>query len=91
LSTPDLSVEQLDKRFADHVAVDRLSFAVERGSFFSILGPSGCGKTTLLRMIAGFTVPDSGDIRIGGRQHARRWRPTADRSTWCSSTWRCFR
>jgi spermidine/putrescine transport system ATP-binding protein len=66
LSTPDLSVEQLDKRFADHVAVDRLSFAVERGSFFSILGPSGCGKTTLLRMIAGFTVPDRGDIRIGG-------------------------
>jgi len=67
LSTADLSVEQLDKRFADHVAVDRLSFAVERGSFFSILGPSGCGKTTLLRMIAGFTVPDSGDIRIGDR------------------------
>jgi spermidine/putrescine transport system ATP-binding protein len=67
LSTPDLSVEQVDKRFADHVAVDRLSFAVERGSFFSILGPSGCGKTTLLRMIAGFTLPDSGDIRIGGR------------------------
>jgi spermidine/putrescine transport system ATP-binding protein len=67
LSTPDLSVEQVDKRFADHAAVDRLSFAVERGSFFSILGPSGCGKTTLLRMIAGFTLPDSGDIRIGGR------------------------
>jgi spermidine/putrescine transport system ATP-binding protein len=67
LSTPDLSVDAVDKRFADHVAVDRLSFAVERGSFFSILGPSGCGKTTLLRMIAGFTVPDSGDICIGGR------------------------
>jgi spermidine/putrescine transport system ATP-binding protein len=67
LSTPDLSVDAVDKRFADHVAVDRLSFAVERGSFFSILGPSGCGKTTLLRMIAGFTIPDSGDIRIGGR------------------------
>ncbi|MFI4868282.1 MAG: ABC transporter ATP-binding protein [Steroidobacterales bacterium] len=67
MSVPDLSVEDLDKRFADHVAVNHLSFAVERGSFFSILGPSGCGKTTLLRMIAGFTVPDGGDIRIGGR------------------------
>ncbi len=55
------------KRFADHVAVDSLSFAVERGSFFSILGPSGCGKTTLLRMIAGFIAPDSGDIAIGGK------------------------
>ncbi len=72
MSIPDLSVEDLDKRFADHVAVDQLSFAVERGSFFSILGPSGCGKTTLLRMIAGFIVPDGGDIRIGGTQHARR-------------------
>ncbi|HWW21066.1 MAG TPA: ABC transporter ATP-binding protein, partial [Steroidobacteraceae bacterium] len=40
---------------------------VARGSFFSILGPSGCGKTTLLRMIAGFTPPDSGTIHIGGR------------------------
>jgi spermidine/putrescine transport system ATP-binding protein len=40
---------------------------VARGSFFSILGPSGCGKTTLLRMIAGFQEPDSGDILIGGK------------------------
>ncbi len=55
------------KRFADHVAVDSLSFSVARGSFFSILGPSGCGKTTLLRMIAGFIAPDSGDIAIGGK------------------------
>ena len=44
-----------------------MSFEVARGSFFSILGPSGCGKTTLLRMIAGFTEPDAGDIVIGGR------------------------
>ena len=48
-------------------AVDDLSLEVERGSFFSILGPSGCGKTTLLRMIAGFQLPDSGEIRIGGQ------------------------
>ncbi|MFI4895416.1 MAG: ABC transporter ATP-binding protein [Steroidobacterales bacterium] len=67
MSTPDLAVERLVKQFADHRAVDELSFAVERGSFFSILGPSGCGKTTLLRMIAGFIVPDGGAIQIGGR------------------------
>jgi len=66
LSTPDLEADALSKRFADHVAVDSLSFKVERGSFFSILGPSGCGKTTLLRMIAGFIAPDGGDIAIGG-------------------------
>jgi spermidine/putrescine transport system ATP-binding protein len=64
---PDLRADAVAKRFASHAAVDSLSFAVERGSFFSILGPSGCGKTTLLRMIAGFIAPDSGDIQIGGR------------------------
>jgi spermidine/putrescine transport system ATP-binding protein len=71
LSTPDLAVEGLSKHFADHRAVEELSFSVERGSFFSILGPSGCGKTTLLRMIAGFTLPDAGDILIGGRSMQR--------------------
>jgi spermidine/putrescine transport system ATP-binding protein len=64
--TSDLVAESVSKRFAEHVAVDALSFSVERGSFFSILGPSGCGKTTLLRMIAGFIAPDSGNIAIGG-------------------------
>ena len=67
MSTPDLAADAVVKRFADHTAVDSLSFSVERGSFFSILGPSGCGKTTLLRMIAGFIAPDGGDIAIGGR------------------------
>ena len=63
----DLEAKALLKRFGSHTAVDALSFGVRRGSFFSILGPSGCGKTTLLRMIAGFIEPDSGDIDIGGR------------------------
>jgi spermidine/putrescine transport system ATP-binding protein len=63
----DLEVERLTKRYGAHIAVNELSFAVAHGSFFSILGPSGCGKTTLLRMIAGFVTPDSGDVRIGGR------------------------
>ena len=64
--TADLVADGVVMRFADHVSVDSLSFCVDRGSFFSILGPSGCGKTTLLRMIAGFISPDSGDIFIGG-------------------------
>ena len=67
MNPPDLVADAVVKRFADHVAVDSLSFSVERGSFFSILGPSGCGKTTLLRMIAGFIAPDGGDIAIGGK------------------------
>jgi spermidine/putrescine transport system ATP-binding protein len=71
VATPDLEVRALAKRFGTHLAVDDLSFSVDRGSFFSILGPSGCGKTTLLRMIAGFIQPDRGDVAIGGRNMAR--------------------
>ncbi|MFT6589824.1 MAG: spermidine/putrescine transport system ATP-binding protein [Rhodoferax sp.] len=67
LSQPDLEAVRVSKRYGDFTAVDALSFNVARGSFFSILGPSGCGKTTLLRMIAGFLSPDSGEIRIGGQ------------------------
>ncbi|MDX3974565.1 ABC transporter ATP-binding protein [Shinella sp.] len=63
----DLQCESLSKRFGAHTAVNSVSFNVPRGSFFSILGPSGCGKTTLMRMIAGFEEPTSGDIRIKGK------------------------
>ena len=63
----DLQAGHIGKRYAGQLAVRDLSFTVERGSFFSILGPSGCGKTTLLRMIAGFLAPDTGQIHIGGK------------------------
>ncbi|MEP7100180.1 MAG: ABC transporter ATP-binding protein [Burkholderiales bacterium] len=66
----DLEAVRVAKHYGSHKAVDTLSFAVERGSFFSILGPSGCGKTTLLRLIAGFIAPDAGEIRIGGQPMA---------------------
>jgi spermidine/putrescine transport system ATP-binding protein len=65
--TPDLECRALTKAFTDFVAVRGVDFTVPAGSFFSILGPSGCGKTTLLRMIAGFAEPTSGDILIRGR------------------------
>lgn len=65
--TPDLDCADLVKRFGDTTAVDNVSFSVPPGSFFSILGPSGCGKTTIMRMIAGFLDPTSGDIRIKGK------------------------
>src|SRR5262245_6033727 len=63
----DLECLGITKRFGGFAAVDGVSFSVPRGSFFSILGPSGCGKTTLMRMIAGFEEPTSGDIRLKGR------------------------
>ncbi|KAB0266868.1 ABC transporter ATP-binding protein [Microvirga brassicacearum] len=63
----DLQCENLTKRFGAFTAVDGVSLEIPGGSFFSILGPSGCGKTTLMRMIAGFEDPSSGDIKIKGR------------------------
>src|SRR5215203_523649 len=63
-SSTDLDIVNVTKRFGQHAAVDDVTFSVSPGEFFSILGPSGCGKTTLMRMIAGFEHPTSGDIRI---------------------------
>ncbi len=63
----DLECFEVSKHFGKVRAVDNVSFNIPKGSFFSILGPSGCGKTTLMRMIAGFEDPNSGDIQIKGR------------------------
>jgi spermidine/putrescine transport system ATP-binding protein len=63
----DLECRDVVKTFGQFTAVDRVSFQIPQGSFFSILGPSGCGKTTLLRMVAGFGEPSAGDILIKGR------------------------
>src|SRR6266851_7650275 len=61
-----LEIIAASKRFAATAAVDQVSLSVEEGEFFALLGPSGCGKTTMLRLIAGFETPDSGEIRIAG-------------------------
>ena len=61
-----LEIQGVTRRFGDFTAVDDVSLAVEPGEFFTLLGPSGCGKTTLLRMIAGFDLPDAGRILLSG-------------------------
>jgi spermidine/putrescine transport system ATP-binding protein len=68
-----LELSRVGKRFgADRLAaVDDLTFSLEAGHILALLGPSGCGKTTTLRLIAGFEVPDAGEIAIGGRIVAR--------------------
>ncbi|MBA3238600.1 MAG: ABC transporter ATP-binding protein [Parachlamydiaceae bacterium] len=54
------------KKHGASVALADVSFSIKKGEFFSILGPSGCGKTTLLRLLAGFDHPDSGQIFLDG-------------------------
>ncbi len=61
-----IRIENVTKRFGEHVAVDDISLTIEEGEFFSLLGPSGCGKTTTLRMLAGFEVPSEGRILLEG-------------------------
>ena len=61
-----IRIEDVTKRFGEHVAVDDVSLSIEQGEFFSLLGPSGCGKTTTLRMLAGFEVPTEGRILLEG-------------------------
>jgi ABC-type Fe3+/spermidine/putrescine transport system ATPase subunit len=64
-----ITAKNLVKAFGtDARVVDDVSFTIEPGEMFFLLGPSGCGKTTVLRMLAGFLQPDSGDILFDQRR-----------------------
>ena len=63
----EIRLVDLEKRFREVIAVDRINLRIEAGEFFSLLGPSGCGKTTTLRMIGGFEAPTGGSIELRGR------------------------
>jgi len=60
----DITIDSVTKRYGDTTIIDGLSLQVRHGEFFTLLGPSGCGKTTLLRMIAGFIVPEEGRLLL---------------------------
>ena len=62
-----LDVTAVGKAFKGTSVMSGMDFRVGRGELVSLLGPSGCGKTTLLRIIAGLTTADSGEVLLGGR------------------------
>ena len=68
--TSFLDVVNLTKRYGSFVALDDVSVTVGEREFVCLLGPSGCGKTTLLRVIAGLTGFDAGDVRPEARSIA---------------------
>lgn len=61
-----IKVQSVSKHFGDFTAVDNVDLEIYKGELFALLGGSGCGKTTLLRMLAGFETPSSGNIFIDG-------------------------
>lgn len=66
-STDGLKLEALEKSFGAVQALKGVDLEIRKGEFFTLLGPSGCGKTTLLRIIAGFELPDSGRVLLHGK------------------------
>jgi ABC-2 type transport system ATP-binding protein len=66
-----IQVSELSKRFGKFVAVDRVSFEVQRGEVFGFLGPNGSGKSTTIRMLCGILLPSSGVGRVAGFDVAR--------------------
>jgi spermidine/putrescine transport system ATP-binding protein len=65
-----IELRNVSKSFGDHEALKSIELQVERGKFVTLLGPSGCGKTTLLRLLAGFDLPTSGEVFINGENMA---------------------
>jgi spermidine/putrescine transport system ATP-binding protein len=67
----EVELQEVTHRFGEVVAVERVSLKIDRGEFLTLLGPSGCGKTTLLRIIAGFEIPDEGRVILDGTDVTR--------------------
>ena len=61
-----LSLSTISKQFDGKTVLDSLTLDIFDGEFITLLGPSGCGKTTLLRMMAGFELPDNGTVTLAG-------------------------
>lgn len=62
-----LSLQNVSKRFQDHLAVDNVSLDIPKGQIFGLLGPNGAGKTTIIRMITGIFMQDEGNILLDGK------------------------
>ncbi len=76
---PLIRLEQVEKSFGATRALDRVSFAVQRGEVVGLVGPNGAGKTTALRVLSGFLRPDGGAVWVDGIDAVARRREAATR------------
>jgi len=74
-----IRLDQIEKRFGATRALDRVSFAVERGEVVGLVGPNGAGKTTALRVLSGYLRPDRGAVWVDGIDAVARRREAAAR------------
>lgn len=63
-----IDLKNIDVSYGENKILDNISLYIRDKEFITLLGPSGCGKTTTLRVIAGFTQPDSGDVIFNGKK-----------------------
>src|SRR5690606_21090873 len=61
-----IQVENLTKKYGDHLAVDNISFAVEKGEILGFLGPNGAGKSTVMNIITGYISATDGTVKVDG-------------------------
>ncbi|MFT5298534.1 MAG: ABC-2 type transport system ATP-binding protein, partial [Colwellia sp.] len=63
---PLIEVENLSKSFNEHLALDNVSFSLEKGEPIALVGPNGAGKTTLFSILCGYLSPSSGSVKVAG-------------------------
>lgn len=66
-TNPSIEARHIVKKFGETTALNNVSLTINDNEFFTLLGPSGCGKTTMLRIIAGFETPSSGQLFLYGQ------------------------
>jgi len=71
MSQPLIDLQHISKSFDGEMVLDDLNLSIKENSFVTLLGPSGCGKTTTLRIIGGFTTPDTGKVIFEGQDATR--------------------
>ncbi len=93
MDKPFFEVENLSKRFGGLTAIDNVSFHVERDEMIGLIGPNGAGKTTLVRLIMSILRPDSGQIRLRGKDitNMRTWNVVSEGIAGTFQTTRPFR